>query len=98
MITKLRVTMPDGSLWDVPVSEIAAHRAIHFKDEFGGNELESLTKDTLPLFADDPNEILDWAANNMNWDMVSHSAKMVPTGPGGVDFQEGWVNGKKELL
>lgn len=88
--------MQDGSKWDVPVGAIAMHRANYYKSEYCNDLSESLKQDTLPLFEDVPYEIKDWAENNMNWSDVSHVAKMVR--PPQVDFQEGWVNGEKELL
>ena len=90
--------MPDGSKWDVPVTIIASHRAEHYKQEFGGDVHKSLNEDTLPLFESDPFEIADWAANNMNWSDVERVAKLADIPKPDVDFQYGWVNGKKELL
>lgn len=93
----LRVEMPDGSKWDVPVCIIAQNRAEHYKGEFQDNVDLSLSQDTLPLFEEDDFEIHDWAANNMNWDEVEEFAKKV-TKKSKVDFQEGWINGEKEIV
>lgn len=92
---ELHITMPDGSVWVVPVQLIATNRAEYYAREFGGDFNRSLAEDTLPLFRSDDFEIEDWAANNMNWSDVQHAAKCVS--PGDVDFQEGWVNGDKEV-
>jgi hypothetical protein len=92
----LVVTMPDGSRWGMPVLTIARNRADHYKSEFGGNFNRSLNEDTIPLFTSDPDEIADWAANNMNWADVKVLAHLVKAPPV-VDYQEGWVNGEKEL-
>lgn len=97
MKTTLIVTMPDGSRWGVPVLTIARHRADHYKAEFGGSLGRSMDEDTLPLFVESPGEIADWAANNMNWVDVRTVAHTVST-PDPVDYQEGWVNGDKELV
>lgn len=95
----LRVTMPDGHRYDVPVAIIARSRAEHYAHEFDGDFERSLNEDTLPLFKEYPNEISDWAANNMNWEDVEESAEMVPLLPDEApDFQEGWVNGDKEIV
>ena len=94
----LRITMPDSSKWDVPVIIIANDRANYYKDEFNNDLNESLEKDTLPLFRESDYEIVDWAANNMDWDDVKEFAKQVPDSPKPVDFQEGWLNGEKEVL
>jgi hypothetical protein len=54
----------------------------------------SLEEDTLPLFADDPYEIEDWAANQMNWsDFDGHQVKIADAPP--VDFQDAWRCGEK---
>lgn len=92
---ELHITMPDGSVWAVPVQLIATNRAEYYAREFGGDFNRSLAEDTLPLFRSDDFEIEDWAANNMNWSDVQHAAKCISQGD--VDFQEGWVNGDKEV-
>ena len=93
----LRITMPDGSKWDVPVAVIAHNRALAYADEFGGNVADSLQKDTIPLFESVPCEINDWAANNMNWDDVKEYAKQVKPASD-VDYSDGWANGDKEVV
>lgn len=93
---RVEVEMPDGSLWHVPLEAVARHRAEHYADEFGGVE-ESLREDTVPLFLDDPSEAIDWAANNMDWADVAASAERIAPPPE-LDFQEGWVNGKKRVV
>lgn len=92
----LRVNMPDGSKWDVPVSVIAQHRAEHYAHEFGGDVQDSLDEDTLPLFESDHYAVEDWAANNMNWSDVERVAVMSVAGE--IDYQEGWVNGGKAVV
>lgn len=92
----LRVNMPDGSKWDVPVEFIANNRAEHYAHEFNGNVQQSLDEDTLPLFEADHYEIEDWAANNMNWSDVERMATMAVSGE--TDYQEGWVNGDKTVI
>lgn len=93
---RLRITMFDGSRWDVPVMLVARNRAEHYKSEFGDDIERSLTEDTIPLFKSDDFEIEDWAANNMNWDEVKAHANRVEDGE--IDFEEGWVSGEKEIV
>jgi hypothetical protein len=88
--------MPDCSKWDVPVSVIAQNRAEYYKDAFDGDLQRSLDEDTLPLFEASRFEIEDWAANNMNWSDVERVAMM--TSQPEIDYQEGWVNGGKEVV
>ena len=96
----LKVTMPDGSKWKVPVRIIAEHRAQFYVDrkEFDTLE-ESLKEDTLPLFEDDEFEIEDWASNNMDWsDVEKHAIQLKNNQMSCEDFQEGWINGEKEII
>lgn len=93
----LHVSMPDGSTWSVPVEIIARDRAKHYAKEFGGDVERSLTEDTIPLFDGDDYEVKDWAANNMNWKDVKSHAVCVK-GPFIPDYQEGWINGDKEVV
>ena len=45
---------------------------------------------------EDEYEIMDWAANNMNWeDVVLQAQEVVKAEP---DYQEGWINGDKEII
>ncbi len=92
----LTVKQSDGSVWGVPVEMIASNRAEFYASEFDGDAEQSLQKDTLPLFAADPYQINDWAVGNMNWgDFDGHQVQLSPPEP--VDFEEGWVNGDKDL-
>lgn len=94
---KLVVLMPDGSRWSVPILPIARNRARHYASEFDGDIERSLNEDTLPLFRSDDYEVYDWAQNNMNWsDVVDLATKEEDPDP--VDYQDGWVNGDKEVI
>jgi hypothetical protein len=96
-MTKLFVTtMPDGSKWGVPVGKIARNRAECYAREFDGDVERSLNEDSLPLFESDPDAIEDWAANNMNWSDVKVDAVMIQAPH--VDYQDGWMNGEKEIV
>lgn len=96
MEMEMHITMPDGSVWGVPVKAIARHRAAYYAGEFGNDLERSLEEDTLPMFNDMPSEIADWASNNMDWSDVRVVARLVsPPRMSDRDFQEGWVNGSK---
>lgn len=95
MSKNLFVTMPDNSVWAVPVAIIAQNRASHYAHEYGGDITKSLLEDTLPFFYADPYEIKDWAANNMNWSDVVEHARLISEGE--TDYDEGWSNGHKEV-
>jgi DNA (cytosine-5)-methyltransferase 1 len=59
----------------------------------GGKDLFSQTKPWRPA-----RDIIDWAAGNMNWDDVKDVAVEVPHLHEKVDYQEGWVNGEKDIV
>lgn len=93
----LTVTMPDGSVWAVPVLMVATNRAIHYANEFDGDIERSLAEDTLPLFESDQYEVTDWAVNNMNWcDFDGHQIKIKDAPK--PDFQDAWMCGEKSVI
>jgi hypothetical protein len=89
------VTMPDGRVWAVPLLTIALNRAQYYMQIDGVSLNESLNNDTIPMF-EDPDEVADWAQNNMDWDDVKDVAKLVHSDE--PDYQEGWVNGDYEVV
>ena len=67
----------DGSVWGVPVEMIAMDRAKHYAKEFDGDVDRSLAEDTMPLFDGSDYEIIDWAANEMDFsDFDGHQVKL----------------------
>ena len=96
----LRVTMPDGSQYDVPCHLIAMDRAKYYADKEAKDDKKKRDEKIVEEYnfaIKDKEEIQDWAANNMDWDDVKAHAKKV-TDNKDVDFQEGWINGEKEVV
>lgn len=93
----MSVTLPDGSVWAIPIEIIARNRSAHYASEFDGDIQRSLDEDTLPLFAESDYEITDWAVNNMNWsDFNGHQFRVEHAPP--PDFQDAWMSGEKRIL
>ena len=97
--------MPDGSNWDVPCKLIAGNRAAYYAarnaetEDINNKEYQRIYKEEFDVAMkcrDDGYDIKDWAANNMDWKDVKNVAINVSTGE--IDFQEGWVNGDKEIV
>jgi len=86
--------MPDGSKWDVPADIIAENRAKYYEEKEGSDAYCEEFK--IAMEEKEGLEIIDWAAGNMNWDDVKHLAMRVEDAAE-CDFQEGWVNGEKEI-
>jgi len=73
----LRTTMPDASQWDVPAELIAKSRAAYYAQldsERGEGSYDAIYALELDYTLAAPDELEDWAANNMNWSDVSHAA------------------------
>jgi len=96
----LRITMPDQSEWELPALIIAQNRASYYAEKdtgkTDGDEFKKVYHEEMVYALDDNYEIIDWAADNMNWeDVVKHAHKIKD---GIIDYQEGWVNGEKEIV
>ena len=87
---ELHVDMPDGATWAVPLQLIADSRDEHYKDD-KEDTIGFIKKESL-----DDYELCDWAANNLNWEDVSEYARQIFMPPK-MDFEDGWVNGYKEI-
>jgi hypothetical protein len=87
-----QVEMPDGSLWQVPVQVIADSRDENYVED-QEDTIGYIRTCSLSEF-----EITDWAGNNMNWSDVKQYAVEVPRPKRKVDWEEGWVNGEKEIV
>lgn len=85
--------MPDNSRWDVPCEVIAKNRA-----EFYASKGDDYQEEFDYTMSSDF-ELRDWAAGNMNWDEVEQFAvKANVNDLVKPDYQEGWVNGEKEII
>lgn len=82
---RLHITMPDGSIWSVPVTPIIEDRVRYYKSI--GQSIDAPSEP----------EIIDWAEGNMDWKDVAAQARCEKVSPPTTQFQEGWLNGKKEI-
>lgn len=88
MTKHLRVTMPDGSKWDVPIGIIARSYVGHY------GEADATLDEMIDRYNE---ELVDWAENNMGWSDVAGEARQVGAAET-VDYQDGWMNGDKEIV
>lgn len=99
----IRVTMPDGSKWDIFASFIARDRARYYAKREGGEinskEWRKIYKEEYEITMEDRLELIDWLANNMNWSDVENIAEKIEDNIlREKDFQEGICNGEKEII
>lgn len=92
---KLVVRMADGSIYEIPALIIAENRAKSYADDNPGNYaevFEATLKDTLL----DHDELVDWAANNMDWaDVAEHAKRTRPPKPQGPEDM--WCDAEMEV-
>lgn len=96
----LRITMNNGSKWDIPCDIIADHRARYYTlEEIGdltSKEARDYYNEEMEYALCHEDEIFDWAANNMNWDDVAlWAVKVSDLEP---DLEDGLCNGEKEII
>lgn len=89
----MTIKMDDGSLWAVPCRVIAEDRAKHYADD-----PDSSYQAEFDYTMKNSNELIDWAANNMNWKDVVNVAVKLNSRQIPPDYQEGWVNGVKDVV
>ena len=99
----VRVTMPDGSKYDIPLSIIATDRANYYAKreggEFNSKEWHKVFNEEYNITMEDDYEGLDWLANNMNWkDVKSYAVKVEDYVLTEADLQEAICNGEKEII
>ena len=94
----LEIKQNDGSVWAVPVAIIALHRARFCAESFHGSVRQSLIEDTVPLFKNNPQAIIDWVESNMDWDMLSQYSFLMHDRPLVFnDFKESIASGEKRI-
>lgn len=80
----MRVTMPDGSKWEVPVNTIAQNKAENCgrvsPDSWVGNS---------------DSELIEWASKYMPVNDIFRVMRKVEDG---MDLVEGWMKGTKEIV
>ena len=98
MAKGIYITMKDNSVWRVPAHVVASDRARYYAEREGADEFSG--EYDFAMGADGEYELECWARGQMNWeDVVSHAVLVQDAPPlTDSDFQEGWVNGKKEII
>lgn len=93
---KYRITMPDGTDWDIPIKIIAKHHARFFSKQYDGDETQSLADCTLPMFTQHSYEIASWARNQMTWeDVKEHAVQVIKPAE---SYSIGWIKGKHKIV
>jgi len=90
----LHVKMRNG-WWKIPAHLIAESRATYY----AGREGQQAYFDEYEITMNDDFEILDWAANNMNWSNVAPYAIFVGIEPmSDSEYQKSWSNAEKKVI
>ena len=95
----LSVEFSDGSTFRIPIGIIALNRAEYFAKKEGGDDpvkYSTIFEEEYQYTLGDSAELLDWAANNMNWSDVEEYAIQIDTKS--ADFEEEWPNTVKAVI
>ncbi len=88
----LRVTMPDGTMWDVSLQVVVDSRDKHYQSE-QEDTVGFIRNGGLSRF-----ELYDWAGNNMNWEDLEPYAVLVPQEKVEIDYAKEWVEAEKDIF
>lgn len=91
------IKFSNGIEYLIPVIEIARDRAKHYAHEYNDNIEKSLAEDTIPLFEENEDEIIDWAKDNMKFADVCKFAT-VCSREVKPNFEQEWINNDVKLL
>lgn len=84
----IRVTMADGSKWDIPCERIAQNRT-----DFYSKHSEKVTYDE-----DDEEVLICWLQYNLSWSQVCDVAEKVADGNVAKLFDFGITSGDKRII
>ena len=88
------VTMPDGSLWEVPLFNIALDRAQRLDHLYEGDLNEAMRNEVSKDFQTDA-LIINWLSDHMKWDDVKEFSELV--GEPTHDYTNDWLNADKKV-
>lgn len=96
----IEVQFSDHSVWRIPAHSIADSRARYFAtidSERGDGPYEEVYNSEYTYTINDKYELLDWAANNLNWSDIGHFARRLDT-VYTMDYEREWTNARREVI
>lgn len=103
---QLHITMPDGSVYSVPVeylySIFTRNRLLEVRSKYIEINWDTVREFTQTIYKikneveNDFSLFLDECIGNLDWEDIAGIAELVSTPK--VDFQKGWLNGDKKLV
>ena len=92
----------DNSDWEIPAKIIASSRAKHYAErDFDCGDVPNFHDAYLQEYEysiNDTEELLDWAANNMNWENIRYEAILRNTQKDRPDYAEEWPNARMDIV
>lgn len=95
----LRVTMTDGSVWDIPIMLIIHHRANYYAERESEEDPQAYYQvydQEIDCCADIHGELIEWARTQMTWEDVEEFAERVDGLE--VNFNDGWLYGPMSIV
>ena len=65
MVSSIRITAPDGSVWFLPVTDVAVHKANVLAEQQKSDPMFVLIQTIFPEFEKEPNQVIAWARGYM---------------------------------
>lgn len=107
MTSKIRITMSDGSIWEMKADEIARDRAKHYayidfprldheESDYFLNRLNTLEEE-FRIGMGDSLELMDWFVGNYSWGDIKDSLTMIKS-PDQVDYSVMFIDAEKDLI
>lgn len=87
----IELTTTAKAVWTIPAHIVCGNRASYYSKEGPGVKEEEFT-----FCMENDDEIIDWAKNNMNWEDVSHEARLVEDVE--EDMNREWGAGDMEVI
>ena len=87
----IRITMSDGSQWDVSTDTIAKDRAAYYAkrdSEKHGEDYDTVYRSEYEHTMTDGDDALDYMQNNMSWSELN----AIMVNPPSPDYSQEWVN------
>jgi hypothetical protein len=93
----LALTALDGSVFHIPLEPIIASAAAYYADRMFAGSKERGHAYAVEEFKEQPERLIEWAQNDMNWaDVKAHAVRVKLADP--IDMADSWVNGRMEVI
>jgi hypothetical protein len=88
----------DREVWRIPANIVAESRAIYYACYVDGFEKDSEEYKQELQNSYEPDELIPWAKNSMNWSDVANVAEFQHKNEQFIDYEKRWTNSEMEVV